>query len=272
MIEGGSRTALLVAAYRGRASARGQVCSDPWAADLAGEAGLEYARMHDAVFPHGELWIAVRTATLDGYVRSLVRSGMQQVVILGAGLDTRAQRLASPGVRFFEVDHPETQALKLRRLGELDYPLEVATYVGCDFEQDDFVERLADEGLDLHAPAAIVWEGVVPYLTRAAVEATLSRVAEGLHPESVLHFDLVNQRLVQGDVQEGLSDLVEGLGEPFRFGCSDPVPMVHAAGFRHIRTISFDEACLSLTGTYDRARTFRFQLIAVVSRERCLDP
>src|SRR5689334_1301676 len=98
MDPGGSKTAMLVAAYRGRATARTpRICDDPWAARLAGDEGLELARRFEANFEHSELWVALRTAVIDEQVRRFTEghARARQVVILGAGLDTRAARLAA---------------------------------------------------------------------------------------------------------------------------------------------------------------------------------
>ncbi|HEY8072600.1 MAG TPA: SAM-dependent methyltransferase [Labilithrix sp.] len=267
-----SRTALLVAAYRARASRReSPLVVDPWAAALVGPEGEALANEVDRFLDDRELWTAVRTAYLDGHVLHWTREqALPQVVILGAGLDTRAARLAHEGVRFFEVDHPATQADKLARLGRVDgYPIASATYVACDFERDDFLERLGAEGFRTDAPAVIVWEGVTPYLKEEAVRATLARVAGGCHPRSVLLFDHFLKRFIEA--ANTASDakthaFVDALGEKFVWGTNDPVPMLYEAGFRHVRSVSFDEACLTLTGTYDRAREFRFQRIVLASR------
>src|SRR5437867_6874166 len=103
-----------MAAYRARASRREPaLCHDPWAAALAGADGQALAERLDAGFPHMELWTAVRTAYLDRQVAEFTgEAGMRQVVLLGAGLDTRAARLARPGVTWFEVDQPASQADK----------------------------------------------------------------------------------------------------------------------------------------------------------------
>src|SRR5688572_18445082 len=220
-----SRTALLVAAYRARAGARPDpVCHDPWAAALAGEEGMALAAEQDQWFPHLELWTAVRTAYLDAHVRHWTAAGFGQVVLLGAGVDTRAVRLARPGVRFFEVDQPATQAYKRERVaGVPNYPADAATYVACDFEVDDFVERLAAAGLRMDEPALVLWEGVTPYLTEEAVRATLRRVATGLDPRSILLFD----HLLKAQTKEGKPDtrrFVERLGEPVRWGTTDVLP------------------------------------------------
>lgn len=269
-----SKTAIMVAAYRGLYSARPDAaCRDPWAAALAGDEGRAIARAFEARFPHMELWTGMRTAFLDELVARQMADGVRQIVLLGAGLDTRAARLATPGVQFFEVDHPATQADKRRRLAALDgYPVDAATYAPCDFETDDFLDRLAAVDFDAAAAALIVWEGVVPYLTEPAVRATLRRVATGCHPDTALAFDYLMKRMVYGDDipehDKQTRQLVSDLGEPVTFGTNDPLPMLVDEGFRHVRSISFDEITLDYTGTYDRARMFRFQHLALASVAR----
>lgn len=268
-----SQTAVLVAAYRARASRRTPaVCDDPWAAALAGPEGEELAARQDTIFPHLELWTAVRTAYLDRHVRHWTggtagEAAIPQVVILGAGFDTRAARLARPGVTYFEVDHPASQAWKRRRVGELPgYPVEAAAYVACDFEHDDFVERLVAAGFRTDTPALILWEGVTPYLPEPAIRATLAKVAHGCHPRTVLLFDLLHRaRARQAAPADDTRDFVSQLGEPVLFGSTDILPMLVEEGFRHVRSVSFDEACLTLTGTYAREREFRFQRMVLAS-------
>jgi methyltransferase (TIGR00027 family) len=267
-----SRTALMVAAYRARASAKPEpICSDRWASGLAGVEGEDLALAYDRSFPHMELWIAVRTAFFDACVLAQLERGTVQVVLLGAGFDTRAARLARPGVRFFEVDRAESQAEKLARLSRLPgYPATPATYVACDFEASDFLDALSAAGFAREAPAVFVWEGVTPYLTEPAVRATLRRIATGADASSVVLFDHLRTKIVAGAVKDP-KDLesrafVADLGEPLRFGVDYPLPLLYEEGFRRVRMLTFDEACLELTGTYDRARAFRFQGIVIASR------
>jgi methyltransferase (TIGR00027 family) len=220
-----------------------------------------------------ELWTAVRTAFIDACVDRATTPpfGIRQVVILGAGLDTRAARLARRDVRFFEVDHPETQKDKLSRIaGAPGYPANAATYVTCNFESEDFVTRLSAAGFRTDQPAFVVWEGVTLYLTEAAVRSTLRRMAEGLDPESVVVFDHIRKKMVAGTVRDP-ADLearafVEALGEPLKFGIDHVLPLLYEEGFRRVRATDFDEACLELTGTYDRERKFRFQGLVLASR------
>jgi methyltransferase (TIGR00027 family) len=271
-----SRTAMLVSALRARASARPQpLCRDPWAAQLAGDVGMALADRHHEVYPASELWIALRTAWIDGRIGRLCKplGERTQVVLLGAGLDTRSARLGGDGLRWFEVDHPASQALKVELLGELDgYPQGTATFVRCDFETDDFIERLTEAGFDPEKPALFVWEGVTPYLSEAAVRDTVHRIASSCHPDTVLIYDHLEKKLVRGTpvdmADAALKEMVDQLGEPFVFGIDDPLPLMVEEGYRQVRRVSFDEICLALTGTYERDRKFRFQHIVEASRNQ----
>ncbi len=268
-----SRTATMVAGYRARASRDPDgLIDDPWAEALAGEEGEALSRQFDEFLPHMEMWVAVRTAYLDERVRDLtaVAGTHRQVVMLGAGLDTRAARLGLRQVRFFEVDHPATQASKLERLARVDgYPVDAAVYVSCDFERESFLERLGALGFDATRPAVIVWEGVTPYLTEGAVRATLSRIAKGCHPRTVVLFDFIGRKVVEGRVRDegdlAARDEVQSYGEPLRWGTNDVLPLAYECGMRRVRVRSFDELALELTGTYERERKWRFQNVAETS-------
>lgn len=263
-----------MSAYRARASARpGAICSDPWAEQMAGSEGFDLARRYDEVYGFMELWTAVRTAFIDARVKRSLASpwSIKQIVLLGAGLDTRAARLAAPGVRFFEVDHPDSQAYKLARIAAIAaYPRDAAAHVACDFERQDFLEQLGGAGYRAGEPALFVWEGVTPYLSEDAVRTTLRRLAGGTAPGSVVVFDHLRKKIVAGTVADEADlkskDFVGDLGEPLRWGCDDVLPVLYAEGFRRVRTTSFDEACLDLTGSYERERKFRFQSLAVASK------
>lgn len=269
-----SRTAMLVAGYRARATAAPHaVCRDEWAARLAGDEGVKLSERMDTLFPTGELWLAIRTRVIDEEVTRSIAAGVRQIVILGAGLDTRAARLAHEGVRFFEVDRVEMQREKLSRLKLLrDYPMSAATYVSCNFETESFVAQLAGSGFSVKEPALFVWEGVVYYLTEPAVRSTLVTISKECDPHAAVIFDYVGKKLVEGRVRDlddlGMRGMVADLGEPLHFGIDHPIPLLYECGFRKVRVTSFDEACLNLTGTYDRARKFRFQGLVLASRER----
>ncbi len=267
-----SKTALMVCAYRARASRWAKpLFVDPWAETLAGNEGHQIATRLDARFPPMETWLALRVAYLDRVVHTAVDQwSIRQVVILGAGYDTRSARLPRAGVRYFEVDHPATQADKRARLATVPGYPHYASYVSCNFETEDAVTQLIEHGLMVDEPTLVIWEGVVPYLTEAAVRATATRLATGLHPRSVIAFDFVTARLVNPQTNlrpedRATRDYVGELGEPVRFGSDDILPLLADCGFRWVRVVDFNELALEMLGDYQAQRLFRFQYIAVAA-------
>jgi methyltransferase (TIGR00027 family) len=118
----------------------------------------------------------LRTQAIDAHLASALRSGIDQVVILGAGLDARAWRLPVLGSKtVFEVDHPATQQYKQRRIGGRTPRAEVR-YVAVDFEKERFSEGLEGAGFRLGDPTMWIWEGVAMYLPLNAIRDTLGQL------------------------------------------------------------------------------------------------
>ncbi len=262
----------MVCAYRARASRWPRpLFVDPWAAQIAGEEGEAIARRLDARFAPMETWLALRVAYLDRLVGLAAdQLSVRQVVILGAGYDTRAARLPRAGVQFFEVDHPATQAAKREVVSALPgYPVDAARYVACDFEREDPIERLVANGLSPRDPALVIWEGVVMYLTDPAIRATATRLATGLDPRSLVAFDFVGKKFAAGqnlnDHDAQTRSYVGELGEPIRHGSDDILPLLAECGFRWVRSLDFNELALELLGDYQRERLFRFQHLALAA-------
>ncbi|KOG90811.1 class I SAM-dependent methyltransferase [Streptomyces varsoviensis] len=191
--------------------------------------------------------IVARARCTEDLVVEQAARGVDQYVILGAGLDTFAQRRpeGARNVRVFEVDQPETQAWKRARLDELGYGVpEGLRLVPVDFEaDDDWWQRLTENGFDPGRPAVLACSGVTMYLTRDAVAATL-RKAAGLAEGSTLAMtfmqpvDLVDPE--ERAAREGVERAARADGTPFRsfFGPDDILAMVKEAGFRHAEHLS----------------------------------
>lgn len=264
-----SGTARAVAAMRAEYTEKGGPCDDPYARALAGEDGERLKAALTASFPPMPFWLACRAAHIDARVRALSEH-IDQVVILGAGLDTRAARLAREGVRFFEVDLPSSQAEKIEKVRAIEgYPVDAATYVRCDFESEDFLDRLVAAGFDADRPAVFVWEGVTYYLTEPAIRGTLERLASGAHGGSVVIFDFMSKRFVEGRSKHPGDDttrqVLAGAGEPLRTGIDEAVRLVYECGFRWATVEDFNAIALRLTRRFDRAWMFRFQGVAEAS-------
>lgn len=199
-----SWTAELVAAWRALADARTSVPGfhDPLAREMLGPAAARWLRRGEAALarmaPDGRdrmfaalSVITLRVATIDAQVRLAVAAGARQLVILGAGFDTRAHRMDELApVRVFEVDHPATQRVKRTRAAPLPERAAELRYVPVDFARDALGEALAAAGHDPDAPTVWVWEGVVMYLRDEALRSTLAAVRGRSGPGStlILHY------------------------------------------------------------------------------------
>ncbi len=129
--------------------------------------------------------VALRTDAIDAEVRDALAQGLSQLVILGAGLDSRGYRLeALRDATVFEVDVASTQATK-RSWARHHAPTSAAHhFVEVDFGKDALDERLLASGFDASRPSVWLWEGVTPYLPPAAIERTLSIIARLSAPSS----------------------------------------------------------------------------------------
>lgn len=125
--------------------------------------------------------IVGRARLVEDLVAQRVSEGVDQYMILGAGLDTYAQRHRDVGsaITVFEIDQPETQGWKRNRLVEIGYEIpDWLRLVPVDFEaHDDWWDRLQAAGFDTSRPAVVSWLGVTMYLTEQATTATLKRLA-----------------------------------------------------------------------------------------------
>jgi methyltransferase (TIGR00027 family) len=162
-----------------------------------------------------------RTKLIDDWIEQAAH-GIDQVVLLGAGFDTRAWRLGKlASARIFEVDHPNTASVKQERLRSAHADLRKATFVKVDFETDDFDQLLRAADFDTARPAILVWEGVSQYLTGEAVCGVMRWVG-GLAPGSRFIFTYVHEGVLNGSVAFVGADKViakvDGSGEPWRFG------------------------------------------------------
>ncbi|MFE4626083.1 class I SAM-dependent methyltransferase [Streptomyces mirabilis] len=131
--------------------------------------------------------VVPRTVAIDDALRS---HGTPQLVVLGAGLDSRAWRLPElADTDVWEVDHPASQQDKQERLAEAGTPPVVARsvrFAPVDFATDDLGSALEATGHDASVPTTWLWEGGVPYLTHDEVRATVRAVADRSAPGSAL--------------------------------------------------------------------------------------
>ena len=119
-----------------------------------------------------------RTRFIDDLIEKSAKEGIEQYVILGAGYDSRANRLnLTPSLKIFEVDQPEVSDIKLSKLPK-DLPnLENITYVNVDFSYQSLSEQLLTAGFDQTKSTIFTLEGVSQYITKEAVSSTIRELS-----------------------------------------------------------------------------------------------
>jgi methyltransferase (TIGR00027 family) len=159
---------------------------------------------------------------------------MQQLVVLGAGLDSRAWRLDSlKDTVVFEVDFPASQSWKRERAAAIPFKAKDVRFVAIDFQRDPLAPLIRSAGFDPSKPAFWLWEGVTMYLRPEAVAANLGAVAALSAPGS--RIALTYLRKNNGRIPRSL--VLALLGEPLRsaFSPSEITDLAKSHGWRRIK-------------------------------------
>lgn len=194
-------------------------------------------------------FLLARERYIDDVLRNFLDEGLQQLVILGAGYDSRAYRFDLPGrVKTFEIDHPLTQAAKLEKVRRIFGKIpEHVRYVPVDFNTQSLSERLLSSGYDPSPISLFIWQGVTMYLTIEAVDATLAFIVKNATPGSAVVFDYVYQAALDG-VQKHVE--ISNMrryrfmtGEGLTFGIPEGTAeaFLRRRGFQHVQDVTTDE-------------------------------
>ena len=257
-----SRTALRVALRRAAHQLHDSpvVFADPLAVAVLGAAYAEELR-RTPLRPDRPFSIALRAFLVarsrfaEDNLRRAVASGVDQYVLLGAGLDTFAYRNPYARLRVFEVDHPATQQWKRELLQRNGIAIpDSLTYAPVDFERQSLPAQLREAGFHHRAPAFFAWLGVVPYLTLEAFRATLSFVSAQA-AGSGLTLDYGQPRDVLPPLErlahDSLAARVEKAGEPFQLFFT---PAEIAAEFAQFHSLE-DLGAAEINARYFSGRT-----------------
>ena len=205
---------------------------DPVAKEMVGGTirlmmGLKFmrnftAQQTDAVAPGIYGAQICRTRCIDDVVVAALAQGIQQVVILGAGYDTRPYRLAGiEKAKVFEVDLATVQNDKKAKLRKLFGRLpENVTFIPIDFDRQTLESVFTGSAFDFSKPAVFVWEGVTQYITEGAVRQTLEFVQKSA-PGSVIVFTYVLKSIIEGTSNiPGAAHIMETVAKssPWIFG------------------------------------------------------
>jgi methyltransferase (TIGR00027 family) len=229
-----SRTAQRVAIRRAAHQLFDQprVLDDPLALRIIGDEAAAALRSNPKE-NHGfarafRAFMAARSRFAEDELARALAQGVNQYVVLGAGLDTFAYRNPYVGLRVFEVDHPATQGWKREQLqaAGIAVPPDL-TFVPIDFERQTLADGLAQSGFDARAAAFFSWLGVTPYLTHEACMTTFDVIARMPSGSGVVFDFAVDRKLLnlgQRMALDALSRRVAAAGEPFQL-FFDPVQL-----------------------------------------------
>lgn len=190
--------------------------------------------------------ILARARFIEDLIIEQSKQGIDQYVILGAGLDTFVQRRPDIASRLqvFEIDQPGTQAWKQQRLIELGFGMpEWLHFVSVDFEVSSWWEQLLKAGFDSSKPAIVACTGVSLYLTKEAITATLKQIAT-LAPRSKLAMTFYLPIELMDEEDRPLQQIAEKgareAGTPFVsfFAPDEILDSARKAGFKEAKTIS----------------------------------
>jgi methyltransferase (TIGR00027 family) len=237
-------TAFVVAEYRAEENHEvTPIYEDPVVGLFLSDASRHAADRVSSRFPAVKDMVKTRTRYFDDMLDAQIAAGIRQVVILGAGLDTRAVRKQSPHVRYFEIDDPATMALKRRCYADARIDAGV-TLIPGNYVADGVIELLLSNGFDPDLPTYFIWEGNVMYMPLASDTQTMLLLKRSVK-WFWLSFDYLTESVITkttGDAS--LTTLVESfedMGAPWVCGIDDVSGLARELGLRVVEDVTTGE-------------------------------
>ncbi len=230
-----------------------RICSDPLARRFVSPwfylLGKLFVGYGERKGPGVAGFLTARCRYMDDILEECLAGGIGQLVILGAGLDSRAYRFEGlkGRVRVFEVDLPATQKVKIEKVKKiLGGAPDHVTYVPIDFNTED-LGKIFSAAYDPGRKTLFIWEGVTHYLTAAAVDQTLAFVAHNAAPGSSIVFDYMDPSALTAAKKRGeierMARASRFTGEGLVFGIEPDriVEFLQARGFDRIVNMTADD-------------------------------
>jgi methyltransferase (TIGR00027 family) len=232
-----------------------RICYDPYAeAMIPGGIAFKLSKwiitsgFYERIAPGAVAFVAVRERYIDDYLKTCLKEGFTQIVILGAGFDTRAYRITGmENTRVFEVDQPATQEVKLERLKKvIDPPPANVSYVPVDFNTQELGESLNHAGYDEKSKTLFIWQGVTYFLIGEGVDGTLSFVVRHSGAGSAVIFDYFYNQILRDPHRADAKRLRQAArisGEEYTFGIDqgETEQFLMRRGFNEICNRSLEE-------------------------------
>jgi methyltransferase (TIGR00027 family) len=196
-------------------------------------------------FPLVKDMVKLRTRYFDDTLDKHLRSDFRQVVILGAGLDTRAVRKQTDGVAYFEIDDPATLALKQTCYEQEGIDADV-TFIPGNYVTDGLINLLKQSDFDFDVPTYLIWEGNTMYLPLDAVTHTIAELKRHVR-RFRLSFDYLAEVVISkttGDA--GVTSLVESfeaMGAPWLSGIRDIQSLAREMSLDLVENFKTGELC-----------------------------
>ena len=225
-----SGTAFVVAEFRADENSRvNPLYRDSVVSLFLSEESRQAAERVERNFPLAKDLVKIRTKYLDDMLVKQIRGHVRQVVILGAGLDTRAVRKPASGVMYFEIDDPGTLQLKQDRYEQHGFDVDV-TFIPGNYVTDGLIPLLKRSGFDFDLPTYFIWEGNTMYLPLQSDKDILRQLRQHVN-EFRVSFDYMAEAVISrttGDL--GVTKLVESfenMGAPWLTGFNDIHSLAH---------------------------------------------
>ncbi len=288
----GSKTAERVAILRAGESMKPEgerICFDPYAIHFISPGILEWATHNpeevramqektDRLVPGLDNSVIARVRYFDDLISRSIDEGLEQLVILGAGYDSRPYRIDGlKKIKTFEVDHPATQAMKIEKIKKIFGLLpDHVVYVPADLATDDLGQKLLENGYDRSLKTIFIMEGLLMYLTPETVDEILSFIVENSEKESAILFDYYPQSVVDGscelEVGKNIHNQLMQLGEPLKFGIDDDMieEFLSSRGFSQVHNVTSGDLKRTYFQGINKDRTVCSQLyFAYAVKEKC---
>ena len=185
-----------------------------------------------ADFPPGVQAVLLRTRYFDDRLDEQLSRGCRQVVIPGAGLDTRGVRKQKPGVTYFEIDDVDILNFKKERLAKAGIEAQIV-YIPGNYVTEGLLPLLAGNGFNLDLPSYVIWEGNTMYLNRPEVLKALTDLRDNVVKFSI-SFDYLTEAVINyatGDERiSGFAKHFAEMGAPWTFGINDLDALAGDAG------------------------------------------
>jgi methyltransferase (TIGR00027 family) len=262
-----SGTAFVVAEYRAEENREPTpIYDDPVVGLFLSDASRQAAERIASRFPAVKDMVKIRTRYFDDMLDAQIAGGIGQVVILGAGLDTRAVRKQSAAVRYFEIDDPATMELKRRCYADAGIDTGV-TLISGNYFTDGLIDLLRSNGFEFEVPTYLIWEGNVMYMPLANDKHTMLELKRHVK-RFRLSFDYLTESVIAKTTGDAsltiLVESFEAMGAPWLSGIDDIDNVARELDLRVVENFTTGELYRKYRGRPGSSPIFRHYSICTL--------